>query len=348
MNVRFAESCREDPLTLLGAELPVFFGSRDDGSSQQERLLKCEKDIFIGVFFDGTNNNKYRDAPGFSQSNVARLYEVFPGTPATQQKPALKPRILPGGSTTNRPLFPDQPFKARSVEAADFPYYRKIYVPGLGTPMPDVGDSGTSWLKTGGLAFALLGQVRMAWAQMQLVNQTHAAVFGTPIVPSIDMMQVWRSSLEQVRRLNPLFNLALEGAQVAPLWIEEKLADLEATVASLNAAAFDAAVAHLQDRLASALKQRGSNKPHIRKIRLSIFGFSRGAAAARAWANLVVNRWGDSLAGIALQIDLLGLFDSVASVGFTPAMPRLPGRRPFEGHAMWASPIYMPVPVSVR
>ena len=156
MNARFVEACRSEPLELTETESAIGSASNDDGRTQQERLLKCDKDIYIGIFFDGTNNNKYRDTPGFSQSNVARLYEVYPGTHATQTAPVLKPRVLPGGRTVARSISADGAFKPASVKAEDFPYYRKIYIPGLGTPMPDVGDSGASFLQTFGLAFAFL------------------------------------------------------------------------------------------------------------------------------------------------------------------------------------------------
>jgi hypothetical protein len=78
MNVRFAEPCRANPMDFEGAEWDVFGANIRDGRAQKELALTCQKDIFIGVFFDGTNNNKYRDTLGFSHSNVARLYEVCP------------------------------------------------------------------------------------------------------------------------------------------------------------------------------------------------------------------------------------------------------------------------------
>jgi hypothetical protein len=78
MNVRFAEPCRTNPLSFEGYEEWIFTINALDGRTQRDMALTCQKDIFIGVFFDGTNNNKYRDTLGFSHSNVARLYEVCP------------------------------------------------------------------------------------------------------------------------------------------------------------------------------------------------------------------------------------------------------------------------------
>jgi hypothetical protein len=87
MNARFAEPCRAVPLDLMPIEGAFEQESVRDGKTQKEMLLKCDQDIFIGVFFDGTNNNKYRDTASMSQSNVARLYEVYPGTHAEQTPP---------------------------------------------------------------------------------------------------------------------------------------------------------------------------------------------------------------------------------------------------------------------
>ncbi|WUR12996.1 DUF2235 domain-containing protein [[Empedobacter] haloabium] len=38
----------------------------------------CEKLIQVGIFFDGTNNNRYHDEASFGDSNVSRLYGMYP------------------------------------------------------------------------------------------------------------------------------------------------------------------------------------------------------------------------------------------------------------------------------
>ena len=345
MNVRFAEPCREKQLDFVGAEWDVFASSVRDGRNQEQLQLKCEKDIFIGVFFDGTNNNKYRDTPNFSHSNVARLYEAYPGTPAAQKDPTFAPRVKPDGSSEARPVFPDKAFKASSVPPEDYPYYRKIYVPGLGTALPDVGDSGTGMQKKGGLATALLGQVRLDWAMLQLVNQVHAAVFNTPLETSIDLSKLLSERGKPKGAVPHLPSvLGLGRAAMAALQdqIQDKWNQYEKLTGTYDNQAFNALLAEYEQRLAAALTKRGNNKPHIRKIRLSVFGFSRGAAAARAWVNMVTNYWGSAVKGIPLQIDFLGIFDTVASVGLAQATPH------FNGHAAWADDAFMPVPATVK
>ncbi|MEB0150800.1 DUF2235 domain-containing protein, partial [Pseudomonas sp. CCC2.2] len=79
-------------------------------------------------------------------------------------------------------------------------------------------------------------------------------------------------------------------------------------------------------------------KPRIIGLRLYVYGFSRGAAEARAFAT-----WLESLtqveiegetcylfAGLPICIAFLGLFDTVASTGMAYAMPFA------EGHMGWA------------
>jgi hypothetical protein len=221
MNTRLAEECRDNPLEFNSqAELKVRVESIRDGRTQDELQLTCQQDIFIGVFFDGTNNNKYRDALSFSHSNVARLYEVFPGTPAGQaplpptQTNALGKRQARQGVSPEAP-----PFKPGSVvvPAHQIKYYRKIYIPGVGTPMPDVHDTGEGHQRKGGLMAALLGQVRLDWALLQLVNQIHAAVFDEPLEPAIDMGPLYRQrkTSPTVEILNHLIPIARVAPQLA-------------------------------------------------------------------------------------------------------------------------------------
>lgn len=68
---------------------------------------KCETCITIGVFFDGTGNNRSADYSRMSHSNVARLSDAYP-------------------RTENLGFF-------------------RIYVPGVGTPFDKIADDGLSF-----------------------------------------------------------------------------------------------------------------------------------------------------------------------------------------------------------
>ena len=87
-----------------------------------------------------------------------------------------------------------------------------------------------------------------------------------------------------------------------------------------------------QTKLKSQLVNR---KPEITQINLSVFGFSRGAAEARAFVNWLCEicehkDGGYLFAGIPLRVQFLGLFDTVASVGAAGLYSV------FEGRQSWA------------
>lgn len=329
MNARFAESLRVAPLDFLPAEYQVASEQADPAHRPS-----CHQDLHIGIFFDGTNNNKFRDTPHFAHSNVARLYEVYPGTPAAQTAPSLKPRVNPDGSTAPRPVFPDRPFKPPSVPAQDLGYYRKIYVPGVGTPFPDLRDGESDLDKTLGLSMASLSWARLGWALLQVCNQAHAAITRRPIESFV--------TAHELRKSVPA---AMWDS--ASAWVAERLKRDEAqrlkALGRFDHAAFEARLQRFEQALSGAVAGQAGNKPALRKIRLSVFGFSRGATQARAWVNMVDGRWGaGALAGLPLQIDFLGLFDTVASVGLAHSAPGA------DGHFAWADGTRLAVPSSVK
>lgn len=69
--------------------------------------INCESTLQIGLFFDGTGNNRARDRDDFSDSNVARLYDAYPNQ------------------------------RQRGTVA--------VYVPGVGTRFDEIGEQGESW-----------------------------------------------------------------------------------------------------------------------------------------------------------------------------------------------------------
>lgn len=67
---------------------------------------KCEMHLNIGLFFDGTDNNRDADKTNYKESNIVRLWYAY------QEQPSAG--------------------------------YFRIYVPGVGTKFPDVRESGNS------------------------------------------------------------------------------------------------------------------------------------------------------------------------------------------------------------
>lgn len=72
---------------------------------------KCEGNVNIGFFFDGTGNNLDIDTPELKHSNIARLFDTY-------------------------------------SDKYDDGYYRR-YIPGVGTPFPAIGEKGESALGSG-------------------------------------------------------------------------------------------------------------------------------------------------------------------------------------------------------
>ena len=97
----------------------------------------CTGDIFIGMFFDGTGNNEtidflnVRNTPSeHKQSNVVRLYHAYPkGVKGTTK-------------------------------------YYPFYIPGVGTPFPEIGDAGGN----AGTATSWNGEARLIWGITNVFN----------------------------------------------------------------------------------------------------------------------------------------------------------------------------------
>ncbi|RBH40923.1 DUF2235 domain-containing protein, partial [Pseudomonas sp. MWU13-2860] len=80
-------------------------------------------------------------------------------------------------------------------------------------------------------------------------------------------------------------------------------------------------------------KREADYKPEILRIKLYIYGFSRGAAEARSFLwrlRELMDVEAGTLCGIPVAVEFLGLFDTVASVGLTELAPGA------EGHMGWA------------
>lgn len=303
--------------------------------------------------------------------------------------PVLQPRVLKiekkidqktgketiKKTTQERNVEPDVDYFG-NVPEGDQPYYRKIYVPGVGTPHPDVGDDGQGTKKTGGLAFALLGQARMDWATIQLLNQVHAAL-TKQVAPAIELdvlarpkpngaqAAVTRAQREALAGLIADMNVAYveRGEQIATLLpdsvVKALMAFLGEHVGVYAPSVFDQKLKFYEEALRQVLKKKhecSKDTPRLRKLRLSVFGFSRGAAEARSWVNSLLARWPNQLLamphptsasdqgsykGLPFQIDFLGLFDTVASVGIAQSVPMM------NGHFAWADGKKLMIPRAV-
>ncbi|MCE1238729.1 MAG: DUF2235 domain-containing protein, partial [Azonexaceae bacterium] len=222
----------------------------------------CTADVQIGVFFDGTNNNKRRDQEmvpdpnARSHSNVVVLHDAF-------------------ASMRER-------------------HYR-IYVPGVGTPFPEIGELTES---SEGKAMARGGEARIFWGMIQTINAIHQGALKSPMIQN-----------DAARSLvtGPSF---LASTGLLPL------AD------SRRRGVFGQLLGRLAGKLENA-------RPRIQTAHLSVFGFSRGAAEARAFCNWMAELWdfaveqgGNRMRCVPrLRFQFVGLFDTVASVGLANSAP---------------------------
>lgn len=263
----------------------------------------CDKTIHVGIFFDGTNNNKKRDQEDVlvPKDKDGRPLEGVKGDPNKC-------------SHSNVVVLHDA-YRSATEEG----YYR-FYIPGVGTAFPEIGEPSES---DEGKAYGKGGDARINWALIQLINAIHRAVYKEPLLDDKQAGKVATSA--------PM-HYDIIGAN-----LEGKRQVLRDGVPA-DAARQKPEIPSLLGRLAKALALRP--KPRVALINLSVFGFSRGAAQARAFLTVLQSvmqhdgsglikrlrgsanpSYALALVGIPLRIQFVGLFDTVASAGMADASP---------------------------
>lgn len=213
-----------------------------------------------------------------------------------------------------------------------YPHYFRTYVPGVGTKFDAVGDTGEGEMKKDGLAFAKRGQNRIIWALVDALNHVHDYYLGEKLV-------------------NAATFLAQYNALVLPSFEDAGGGFLNGGKSDIDklGSAFTKTLGELHGKLNAYLPigaGKTKDKGVVKQIYYSIFGFSRGAAEARVFANWLL--WlckldasltksaGPSLGSIPVTFDFMGLFDTVASVGLASSAPLLGAH----GHYGWADAEY--------
>lgn len=315
---QMAEKCKDKPFELdkKDKDKVILFRKslqpRHPRDAKGRPIPECCSYMHVGVFFDGTNNNKYFDTGSFSHSNVSRLYDVFPGGGVTTLSDTLthavkvfnpkkgleedKMRTEQTVSADYVPLYHNEP----PIETSDKRFFRKIYVPGVGTPFRAVGDLNDINSNKLGESTAVFGDERVLWAMLQTIN----LLMEQPLPP--DEVRRLCSSYQSVR----IESRMIKGMQ-----------------------------SYFDKKIRPKLNRR---LPKITKLRLYMFGFSRGATAARSFCQRMQNWFPDNKipAGgknsgdfIEIEYVFLGIFDTVSSVGTAHAAAIRPGAT---GHNSWA------------
>lgn len=211
----------------------------------------CSGQVHVGIFFDGTGNNMKDDfelppPEKRKHSNVVRIFHTHRSDPKNG--------------------------------------YLSYYIPGVGTPFPEIGDSNKylGGFNRGSIG-AEKGEDRLIWAFTRLLNAPHRFVFGVDLI-SNDLAKTIVGNVATPTSPGAMRRVVLN------TW---------------------------QDKLKTAL---AGQKPKVEQINLSVFGFSRGAAEARTFVNWLFEvckqeGGGWAFAGIPIRLQFLGIFDTVASVG---------------------------------
>lgn len=305
----------------------TFFSTRETGLLRQfanreqpdfsKPTESCKTNLFFGFFFDGTKNN-YMDAEkGRNHSNVARLYDCFPG----QSVPGILPREMDW-----------------KYQPEQFKNFFKVYIPGVASRFDAVKDEGGDGIDgAGGGGSGLFGERRIIWAMVQAINNVHRFFLKTPLIsPDATLALTRNMILNHARRQA----MALRGADARSSAEHGDKVDtrrrLESLLNQLNAAI-------KPFRNPAQIRDPG----YVKVIHMSTFGFSRGATQARAFNNWMLSlceldahltgaKHTHSLGGIPVSFDFLGLYDTVASVGAGNTFGNVPGLKMFDGHMAWA------------
>ncbi len=292
------------------------------GLGSRQRLLArmpprctgdCNTELHFGLFFDGTNNNKDRDFEKNppAHSNVARLYDVFDHSQAEN---------------------------------------KRRYIPGVGTKaVNEVGDSGVGREHVAGAGAGWGGEARINWALLQIHNMLHEYFTANPMHDDVASQRIARQmSADMSMRPMQLQKLGQSEVEVlSKVWDSTALLEIANTALATPIPALRRnLLQHSRRELGKKLEGELRGLPRVVKIRISVFGFSRGAAMARTFCNWLPDALDGegrmSLLGIPVEVNFLGLFDTVASVGVAQSVLVA------DGHQAWGDEPFMRIPAYVQ
>ncbi|APW38292.1 hypothetical protein RD110_14750 [Rhodoferax koreense] len=256
---------------------------------------ECEVTLNIGLFFDGTGNNKTFYSQRDTNTNVARLWEAYRNSP-------------------------------------DDGFFRH-YVSGVGTPFTEIGEAKPP---STGAAFGGGGEARIVYGLLQVINSVHRYLNGDQA--RFDQKQLAALCSEtRVSSNNP--DVQNQSALSAEQKILDDLGLSQGLVSAEDGSFFGIARTgerrRFMRKMATELQQQVQARatlPKVKGIYIDVFGFSRGAAQARVFVTwlhdlLLID---SKLFGVDSYVRMLGLFDTVASVGWNAGAG---GHR----HSAWAT-----------
>jgi hypothetical protein len=286
----------------------------------------CSNNLYFGFFFDGTKNNYKKANINLAHSNVARLYDAYPGISV-------------------------EPSLSRDTKWVEYPHCFKVYVPGVASPFPQINDDGES---TRSAAMGYRCQDRIVWGLMQAINNVHTYFHKSPLLSTDKILELIRSIdltpavlTDMMHRTFAERSDDVSAKKTARELIEEQLERLHSAVKL-----------HWTDKDKGYPQKKDPGI--VKTIHVSVFGFSRGATEARAFVNFLVamcicdKRLSKqngvlTLGGFELKIDFVGIFDTVASIGIGNTFGNSFLLQGFDGHAAWAdAETVLRIPTDVR
>jgi hypothetical protein len=280
----------------------------------------CKTNIYFGFFFDGTKNNYMLAEKNKTLSNIARLYDCYPGLSV----PGVLPELTEWKYNPSR-----------------YTHFFRTYIPGVASPFTKVNDSGQGVDLQLGQATGYLGEARIVWALLQALNNVHRYFLKAPLLTPQETTLFMKSVvLNKSRR-----------RQMTPA--PGEVTDDESSSADhLTRQAFEEVLGRLHGAVKQHWPDKKTGRPPkidpgiVQKIHIAIFGFSRGATQARAYTNWLMSLCkldarlcgkGNTmtLGGFDVVFDFLGLFDSVASIGAGNTLGNSVGKM-LDGHGAWA------------
>lgn len=249
---------------------------------------ECQGQVHVNIFFDGTGNNR-----------------LWPGTYVHGKTRSTQGQLARNGRSNVARLF-----DARLDEVQNG--FFNFYVPGVGTPFADVGDTSQEG-DTLGAAAAKYGAHRIHWAILRIINAVHVYLTSAALL-SDDEINALVATMSRTRLLEGPLRRAMTQS--------------------------------IASRLENVVKQ---HQRRVTSVHVSVFGFSRGSAQARAFVHRlyeVAEVWGSgcgyNIAGIPPQLNFMGVYDTVASVGIA-GMSRV-----FKGKLDWAAGEMMSIHPEVK
>ncbi|KVC70966.1 hypothetical protein WI73_00570 [Burkholderia ubonensis] len=195
-----------------------------------------------------------------------------------------------------------------------------FYIPGVGTPFKEIGEMVYT---TSGKSMATGFGSRCVWGYTRVLNAIYKAIASDrtrALIPDSDAKRVCTEVADGHK-------LALVG---------------------------------YTDRLGLAHKQavdEGRYPQTVKKIYINVIGFSRGAACARVFVNKLINEWASNgrigyqtsdAYALKYEVNFVGLFDTVASVGPPDSTRATVDFGTFDGHFAFANDGRLDIPKEVR